>query len=98
MELTPRDKDKLMLFTAAQLAERRKARGHASAILRRGQPQHLDQQVAGDRTLECVDPAGGQRHHVGQALQQGVTRLEALGGPAALLACRRHRIAHGLRR
>ena len=27
MELTPRDKDKLMLFTAAQLAERRKARG-----------------------------------------------------------------------
>ncbi|WP_043532629.1 urease subunit gamma [Litchfieldella xinjiangensis] len=27
MELTPRDKDKLLLFTAAQLAERRKARG-----------------------------------------------------------------------
>ncbi|KAE8437553.1 MULTISPECIES: urease subunit gamma [Halomonadaceae] len=27
MELTPRDKDKLMLFTAAQLAERRKSRG-----------------------------------------------------------------------
>ena len=27
MELTPRDKDKLMLFPAAQLAERRKARG-----------------------------------------------------------------------
>ena len=27
MELTPRDKDKLILFTAAQLAERRKARG-----------------------------------------------------------------------
>ena len=27
MELTPRDKDKLMLFIAAQLAERRKARG-----------------------------------------------------------------------
>jgi urease subunit gamma len=27
MELTPRDKDKLMLFTADQLAERRKARG-----------------------------------------------------------------------
>jgi urease gamma subunit len=27
MELTPREKDKLMLFTAAQLAERRKARG-----------------------------------------------------------------------
>ncbi|MDN7132308.1 urease subunit gamma [Vreelandella profundi] len=27
MELTPRDKDKLMLFSAAQLAERRKARG-----------------------------------------------------------------------
>ena len=27
MELTPRDKDKLMLFTAALLAERRKARG-----------------------------------------------------------------------
>ncbi len=27
MELTPRDKDKLMLFTAVQLAERRKARG-----------------------------------------------------------------------
>ncbi|MDO3388820.1 urease subunit gamma [Gilvimarinus sp. SDUM040013] len=27
MELSPRDKDKLMLFTAALLAERRKARG-----------------------------------------------------------------------
>ena len=27
MELSPREKDKLMLFTAAQLAERRKARG-----------------------------------------------------------------------
>lgn len=27
MELTPRDKDKLLLFCAAQLAERRKARG-----------------------------------------------------------------------
>ena len=27
MELTPRDKDKLLLFTAALLAERRKARG-----------------------------------------------------------------------
>ena len=27
MELTPREKDKLLIFTAAQLAERRKARG-----------------------------------------------------------------------
>ena len=27
MELTPRDKDKLLLFTAALLAERRRARG-----------------------------------------------------------------------
>lgn len=27
MELTPRDKDKLMLFTAGLLAERRKAKG-----------------------------------------------------------------------
>ena len=27
MELTPREKDKLMLFTAGLLAERRKARG-----------------------------------------------------------------------
>jgi len=27
MELTPREKDKLLLFTAAMLAERRKARG-----------------------------------------------------------------------
>ena len=27
MELTPREKDKLMIFTAALLAERRKARG-----------------------------------------------------------------------
>ncbi|MCE0731368.1 urease subunit gamma [Halomonas sp. G15] len=27
MELTPRDKDKLLLFSAAQLAERRRARG-----------------------------------------------------------------------
>jgi urease subunit gamma len=27
MELTPREKDKLLLFTAALLAERRKARG-----------------------------------------------------------------------
>lgn len=27
MQLTPREKDKLLLFTAAQLAERRKARG-----------------------------------------------------------------------
>ena len=27
MELTPRDKDKLLLFTAALLAERRKAKG-----------------------------------------------------------------------
>ncbi|GHC30287.1 urease subunit gamma [Aidingimonas halophila] len=27
MELTPRDKDKLLLFSAAQLAERRQARG-----------------------------------------------------------------------
>lgn len=27
MELTPRDKDKLLLFTAALVAERRKARG-----------------------------------------------------------------------
>src|SRR6266404_4195706 len=27
MELTPREKDKLLLFTAARLAERRKARG-----------------------------------------------------------------------
>ena len=27
MELTPREKDKLMIFTAAMLAERRKARG-----------------------------------------------------------------------
>lgn len=27
MELTPREKDKLLLFSAAQLAERRKARG-----------------------------------------------------------------------
>ena len=29
MELTPREKDKLLLFTAALLAERRKARGLA---------------------------------------------------------------------
>ena len=27
MELTPREKDKLLLFAAAQLAERRRARG-----------------------------------------------------------------------
>lgn len=27
MELTPREKDKLLLFTAAQVAEKRKARG-----------------------------------------------------------------------
>ena len=27
MELTPREKDKLMIFTAARVAERRKARG-----------------------------------------------------------------------
>ena len=27
MELTPREKDKLLIFTAARLAERRKARG-----------------------------------------------------------------------
>jgi urease subunit gamma len=27
MELSPRDKDKLLIFTAALLAERRKARG-----------------------------------------------------------------------
>ena len=27
MELTPREKDKLLVFTAALLAERRKARG-----------------------------------------------------------------------
>ena len=27
MELTPREKDKLLMFTAALLAERRKARG-----------------------------------------------------------------------
>ena len=27
MELTPREKDKLLIFTAALLAERRKARG-----------------------------------------------------------------------
>ena len=27
MDLTPRDKDKLLLFSAAQLAERRRARG-----------------------------------------------------------------------
>jgi urease gamma subunit len=29
MDLTPREKDKLLIFTAALLAERRKARGSA---------------------------------------------------------------------
>ena len=32
MELTPREKDKLLLFTASLLAERRRARGLNSII------------------------------------------------------------------
>mgnify|MGYP000653279345 CR=1 FL=1 len=35
MELTPREKDKLLIFTAALLAERRKARG-----LKLNYPEH----------------------------------------------------------
>jgi urease subunit gamma len=35
MELSPREKDKLLLFTAALLAERRKARGLRSTTRKR---------------------------------------------------------------
>lgn len=34
MELTPRDKDKLLLFSAAQLAERRRPAASSSTIPR----------------------------------------------------------------
>jgi urease subunit gamma len=33
VELTPREKDKLLIFTAALLAERRKGRGISAAIM-----------------------------------------------------------------
>ena len=36
MELTPREKDKLLIFTAALLAERRKARGPQAQLPRGG--------------------------------------------------------------
>jgi len=53
-----------------QFGQRRQTRGHPLSLIVRGQPQHLDQQVACHRPLEGVDPAGGQGHDIGQTLQQ----------------------------
>ena len=52
MELTPREKDKLLIFTAALLAERRRARG-----LKLNYPEaiaFITAAVAGSSKLSCA--------------------------------------------
>ena len=71
MELTPREKDKLLLFTAALLAERRKARGlklnypeavaYISAAIMEGARDGLTvaELMAHGRTLLSIDDVMG---------------------------------------
>ena len=58
MELTPREKDKLLIFTAALLAERRKARGFrlniAAGTAVRFEPGQT-------RTVQLVAISGGRK-------------------------------------
>ena len=56
MDLTPREKDKLLLFTAALVAERRQARGlklnypEAVALISRRDPRRRARRAHGGRT------------------------------------------------
>ena len=54
MELTPREKDKLLLFTAALVAERRKARG-----LKLNYPEAVAFIIGGDPGGRARRPHGG---------------------------------------
>ncbi len=56
------------------LAQGRKTPGDAGAVLDRRVAQHVDQQVGGHASLEGVDPAGWQAHHVGEPLEEGHAR------------------------
>ena len=55
MELTPREKDKLLIFTAALLAEQRRARGlklnypEAVALMGRHHPRHGGKRAGNER-------------------------------------------------
>ena len=57
MELTPREKDKLLIFTAALLAERRKARG-----VKLNYPEAIALISAAVRLIHfCIRPAQNSR-------------------------------------
>ena len=66
MELTPREKDKLLLFTAALLAERRRARGLklnypeavAATLLRRSDVMDGIAELIPDVQVEATFPDG----------------------------------------
>jgi urease subunit gamma len=67
MELTPREKDKLLIFTAALLAERRRARG-----LKLNYPEAVAFITAAilegardGRTVAVQDRGGDERHCLG---------------------------------
>ena len=61
MELTPREKDKLLIFTAALLAERRKARGLKLNVPRGGRPDHRRHHGRGARDGKTVAAADERR-------------------------------------
>ncbi len=75
MELTPREKDKLLLFTAALVAERRLARGLKlnypesvaliSAFIMEGARDGKSVAVADGRRSPCVDPRSGDGGRAG---------------------------------
>ena len=77
MELTPREKDKLLLFTAALLAERRKARG-----LKLNYPESV--------ALICAAVMEGARDgkSVAQLMSEGrgvLTRADVMEGIAEMI-------------
>ena len=68
MDLTPREKDKLLIFTAALLAERRRARGLKLNVPRGGGPDHRRHHGRRARRQERghADERGQDRAHAGR--------------------------------
>ena len=65
MELTPREKDKLLIFTAALLAERRKARGlklnYPEAVALISSRTTRDEPMTTSRS-DCISPVTSTDH------------------------------------
>jgi urease subunit gamma len=77
MELTPREKDKLLLFTAGLLAERRRARG-----LKLNYPEAMALLAA------CVMEGARDGRSVAQLMSQGrtlLTREDVMEGVAEMI-------------